>query len=128
MHRPRSKTLTAIAAGLAAALALAATPAGADHYPDVKRSVARRDNAVLEGLARLTFAESYSMTIDAGYCDCLEPECDGGFMTSCGGEVIPFYNGSLSAVRRTSRATCLVCGCAGLTPIELRATPVCLGF
>lgn len=118
--------MTRIAFGLLVALTLAG-PALADHYPDVRKGVRRHDDYVLDGLRRLTYAESYSITVDSGLCDCLEPTCDGGFMLSCGGEVIPSNSGTLSAVRRTSRETCLVCACAWV-PIELRATPVCLGF
>lgn len=115
-----------------AAVVLVLTTAGlaaADHYPRVPRAVERKDRGTLEGLRRLTYAPSTSITVDAGLCDCLEPTCDGGhFMLGCGGEVLPFYGGLLSAARRTSRETCLVCGCAGLEPVELRATPVCAGF
>lgn len=128
MARSNRTLFTRIALGLLAALMLAtSSPALADHYPRTKRRVQRRDQAVLEGLERMTFAESYGINVDTGLCGCLEPTCDGGFMLSCGGEVIPSNGGVLSAVRRTSRQTCLVCGCA-LQPIELRATPVCLGF
>jgi hypothetical protein len=119
-----------ITAGLLtmAAVALTLATAHADHYPSVPRGVRRHDRSIIEGMERMTFAESYHTTIAAGFCDCLEPSCDGGFMVSCGGEVLPFNGGSLSAARRTSRATCLVCGCAGPADVELRATPVCIGF
>ena len=100
--------------------------AQADHYPDVPAKVKRKDRDVINGLARMTYAEPYEMTL-AGECGCLEPTCDGGFMISCGGEVDPYDAGFLNAVRRTSRETCLVCGCA-VEAATLRATPVCLGF
>jgi hypothetical protein len=48
-------------------------------------------------------------------------------MLSCGGELEPYYAGALNAVRRTSRETCLVCGCAW-DYATIRATPVCVGF
>lgn len=105
-----------------------AVPAAADHYPNVRAGVQRKDRNVLEALRRLTYADSLNMTIDPLLCDCLEPTCDGNFMLGCGGEVLPFHAGILTAARRTSRETCLVCGGAGPEPIELRATPVCAGF
>jgi hypothetical protein len=112
-----------------ALLAVTISPALADHYPNVRPGVRRHDRSVLEGMARMTFAESYHLTVSAGYCNCFEPVCDGGFMVACGGEVLPFNGGSLTAARRTSRETCLVCGCAAEGgDIELRATPVCIGF
>jgi hypothetical protein len=119
-----------IAAGFLAmaTVAMMLATAHADHYPSVGRGVRRHDRSVMDGMARMTFAESYHATVAAGFCDCLEPACDGGFMVGCGGEVLPFNGGSLAAARRTSRATCLVCGCAGAADIELRATPVCIGF
>jgi hypothetical protein len=113
-----------------AALLVGATAgvAAADHYPNVPRAVERKDKNVLESLRRLTYAESWHVDLAAGGCDCLEPTCegDGQFMVSCGGELDPPL-GFLSAVRRTSRETCLVCGCA-VDAAVLRATPVCLGF
>jgi hypothetical protein len=115
---------------VAAALVLAtAGLAAADHYPRVPRSVERRDHRVLDSLSRLIWADSQSIMVDLGGCDCLEPTCDDGtFMVGCGGEVVQLYGGFLNTVRRTSRGTCLVCGCAVVEPIELRATPVCAGL
>jgi hypothetical protein len=113
---------------LAAAVVLAtAGMAWADHYPDVPAKVHRKDHAVLDGLARMTYAYSSEATLTIGECNCLEPVCDAGFMLSCGGELEPYYAGTLSAVRRTSRETCLVCGCAW-DFATIRATPVCVGF
>jgi hypothetical protein len=84
---------------------------------------------VLNALRRLTYADSYEITIPLDSCDCIEPTCDGGnFMVSCGGEVEPFYAGWLNSTRRTSRETCYVCACAVLSDVTLRATPVCAGF
>jgi hypothetical protein len=76
----------------------------------------------------MTRASSTSITVDALFCACHEPTCGGDFMLGCGGEVLPFYAGMITAARRTSRETCLVCGCAGLEPVELRATAVCAGL
>ncbi len=115
----------------AAALVLAtAGVSAADHYGRVPRGVARKDRSVLEALHRLTYAPKYGITVEAGFCDCLEPTCDGpdDFMITCGAEIVPHYQGYLSAVRRSSRQTCVVCGCAQLEPIELTVTPVCAGF
>jgi hypothetical protein len=119
-----------IARGMIAALAIAAaSPAAADHYPaETKKGVQRKDKALLDGLSRLTYAESTGMVLDALWCDCLEETCEDGFLLGCGGEVVPAHMGFLSAVRRTSRGTCLVCGCSGPEPVELLATPVCAGF
>ena len=47
-------------------------------------------------------------------------------IVACGGEIDPI--GILTASRRTSRETCLVCGCSGEIPADLIATPVCSGF
>jgi len=113
---------------LAAAVLMAtAGLAGADHYPDVLARVHRKDHAVLDGIARMTYAYSYEATLSIGECNCIEPVCEGGFMLSCGGELEPTYAGALNAVRRSSRETCLVCGCAW-DFATIRATPVCLGF
>ena len=113
---------------LAAVLVLAtAGVAAADHYPRVGRGVERRDRAVLEGLRRLADVESWTLTLAPGECNCLEPTCEEDFMIGCGGEVDPNGLGILTAARRTSRETCLVCGCAFDT-VDLRATPVCIGF
>ena len=115
---------------VAAALVLVtAGIAAANHYPRVPRAVEKRDARVVDSLSRLVWADSTSITVDVGGCDCLEPTCDEGtFMVGCGGEVVELYGGFLNTVRRTSRATCLVCGCAMTTAIELRATPVCAGL
>jgi hypothetical protein len=114
---------------LAAVVLAGAWPAAADHYPNVPNSVERKDRAALNSLRRLTYAESYEQTLVLNECNCLEPTCDGGtFMVSCGGEIEPFYAGWLTATRRTSRETCLVCACAVLGDLNLRATPVCAGL
>lgn len=115
---------------VAAALVLAtAGIAAANHYPRVPRAVEKRDARVADALSRLIWADSTGMTVDLGQCDCVEPTCDDGtVMVGCGGEVVELYGGFLNTVRRTSRGTCLVCGCAVVTPIELRATPVCAGL
>jgi hypothetical protein len=131
VYRARAATFKGVRRSLLVTALVLATAglAAADHYPRVPRGVERKDRAVLEGVRRLTYAPSSSIMVGAGSCDCLEPTCDDGhFMLSCGGEVLPFYGGLLNAVRRTSRETCLVCGCAPVEPIELRATPVCAGF
>jgi hypothetical protein len=121
--RNRSKRHIATAS---AGLVLATSGmAGADHYPNVPARVQRKDRAVIDAIARMTYAEPYEITL-VEECNCLEPTCDGGFMLSCGGEIVENYQGLLSTVRRTSRQTCLVCGCADYA--TLRATPVCLGF
>jgi len=119
-----------VAGGLLAALVLTtAGPAAANHYPDVRGSVKRKDRSVLDGIRRLTYADSTYMTLDPDTCDCLELTCDEGhFMLGCGGEMDPYNSGWLTAARRTSRETCYVCGCAGEEPVDLRATPVCAGF
>jgi hypothetical protein len=113
--------------GMAVAAVVLATAglAAADHYPNVPNRVQRKDHAILDALERMTYAEPYEITL-VSECNCLEPTCDGGYMLSCGGEVVENYQGVLYTVRRTSRATCLVCGCADYA--TLRATPVCLGF
>lgn len=114
---------------LAAGLLATAIPAAADHYPNVPSGTQRKDRAVLNALRRLTYADAYEITVPFDTCDCLEPTCDGGtFMVSCGGEVEPYYAGWLNASRRTSRETCLVCACALVSDITLRATPICAGF
>ena len=104
---------------MAIALAVLATTglASANHLK-------RKDRAVIASLARSAYADPYE-TLLVDDCGCLEPTCEGGFMLSCGGEIDPLYAGFLNTVRRTSRETCLVCGCAVLG--TLRATPVCLG-
>jgi hypothetical protein len=113
---------------LAAAVVLAtAGLASADHYPNVPGRVQKKDRAIIDGIARLTYAEPYEYGLSPEECNCIEPTCDGGFMVSCGGEVEPQWAGWLSAVRRTSRETCYVCACA-FDFATLRATPVCLGF
>ena len=83
----------------------------------------KKDHAVPDALDRMTYAEPYETTLFET-CDCLEPSCPSGFMLSCGGEIEPAYAGFLGAVRRTSRQTCYVCGCADFA--TLRATPVCI--
>jgi len=114
---------------VAALLVVTAGLAAADHYPEVRKSVRRKDQAVLDGLRRLTYGESTYIDLVAGGCDCLELTCDEGhFMLACGGEVDPYDSGILTASRRTSRETCLVCGCAAYDGVVLRATPVCAGF
>jgi len=115
--------------GAIAALVLAtAGPVVADHYPDVGGGLRKKDRNVLEGLRRLTHGDSTYITLAANTCDCLELTCDDDhFMISCGGE-IDLYTGFLTASRRTSRETCLVCGCAFLDGANLTATPVCAGF
>jgi hypothetical protein len=125
MHRSRNFVTLTLAALVLATAGLAA----ADHYPDVPSTVKRKDRSALSALQRLSYADAYEETLEPSTCGCLEPTCDGGgqFMVSCGGEVEPFYAGILTAVRRTSRETCLVCGCAA-DWATLRATPVCLGF
>ena len=76
---------------VAAALVLATTGlATADHYPRVPRSIEKRDSKVVDSLSRLLFADSTSITVDVGLCDCLEPTCDDGtVMVSCGGDEPP---------------------------------------
>jgi hypothetical protein len=112
---------------LAAIVLVTAGPAAADHYPGVPRAVWKRDKSVLEGIRRMTFGDTQSITLGSDSCDCLEPTCDDGlFMIACGGEIDPI--GLMTASRRTSRETCLVCGCAGEGGAELIATPVCMGF
>jgi hypothetical protein len=121
--RRRSKRRIVMAvAGLVLATAGMAV---ADHYPNVSARVQRKDRAILEALERMTYAEPWEIEL-VDECNCLEPTCDGGFMLSCGGEIVENYQGLLYTVRRTSRETCLVCGCADNA--TLRATPVCLGF
>ena len=119
-------------AGIALAVAVVLATAGlaaADHYPDVRRNVKRKDQAVLDGLRRLTYGESTYIDLPINTCDCLELTCDDGhFMLACGGEIDPYDAGILTASRRTSRETCLVCGCAAFDGVSLRATPVCAGF
>jgi len=115
--------------GAIAALVLATIgPVAADNYPDVGGGLRKKDRSLLEGLRRLTHGESTYITLEANTCDCLELTCDEDhFMLSCGGE-IDLYTGFLTASRRTSRETCLVCGCAVLDGANLTATPVCAGF
>jgi hypothetical protein len=121
------RTLTRIAALLAAVVLTAAVPAAADHYPSVPRGAQKRDRQTLDGLRRLTYAWTDYITLAPVSCDCLELTCgDGQLMTSCGGEIYPI--GILTAARRTSRETCLVCGCAGDAAADLAASPVCIGF
>lgn len=124
----RPRPIVRAVTGLLAALVLAAVPAAAQHYPAVKAAGQRKDRAMLESLRRLTFAESTNVYVAPFYCECVEPTCATGVMLACGGEVLPFHTGFLTAARRTSRETCQVCGCAGAEPVELRATPVCAGL
>jgi hypothetical protein len=122
-RRPRTGMGMAIAALV---LSLTSVAGATDHYPSVPNRVHKKDHQVLDALARMTYAEPWEFEL-AGECNCFEPTCNnGGFMLSCGGEIEPPYAGLLFAVRRTSRETCLVCGCADLA--TLRATPICLGF
>jgi hypothetical protein len=124
------RTSTWIAGRMLAALLVLGTAslAAADHYPRVPRNVEKKDRSVLEALRRLTYTEAWSVTLGPGECNCLEETCeDGGFLISCGGEMEPTGPGLLTAVRRTSRETCLVCGCS-LDTVELKETLVCLGF
>ena len=127
--RPNPKMFLRISRGLCAALLLAAVvPAAADHYPDVRRGVMRKDQVVLDALRRLVHTETYTIEIQPFSCDCLEPTCDADFMLGCGGEMSS-YTGFMYASRRTSRETCLVCGCAVTdVPAEVTATLVCAGF
>jgi hypothetical protein len=126
--RRRSRGPAAIALAAAVVLATAGL-AAANHYPEVRRAVKRKDQGVLDGVRRLTYADSTYIDLAAGGCDCLELTCDDGhFMLSCGGEIDPYDSGILTASRRTSRETCLVCGCAAYDGVSLRATPVCMGF
>jgi hypothetical protein len=124
----RSTSVKYVWGGVLVAVALmAAGPAAADHYPSVPRTVWKKDKSVLEGLRRMTYGDTQSITLAEGSCDCLEPTCENGhFMVACGGEIDPI--GLLTASRRTSRETCLVCGCAATGGAELIATPVCVGF
>jgi hypothetical protein len=122
-----NRSTTTLAALTIAALVTAAVPAAADHYPPVPRGVQKRDRQLLDGLRRLTYAYTDYITLAPVSCNCLELTCDAGqLMTSCGGEIYPI--GILTASRRTSRETCLVCGCAGEEPADLAASPVCVGF
>jgi hypothetical protein len=121
----RNRSRRRIAMAIAGLVLATASVAGADHYPNVPARVQRKDRAVLEALERMTYAEPYEIAL-VEECNCLEPTCDGGFMLSCGGEIVENYQGVLYTVRRTSRETCLVCGCADAA--TLRATPVCVGF
>jgi hypothetical protein len=85
MMRQRSSSFARVSRGLAVALALAvAGPAIADHYPDTRKSARRKDQGLLDGLRRLTYADSSSITVGPFLCGCLEPTCDGGFMLGCG--------------------------------------------
>src|SRR5262249_51353498 len=120
--------LTSVCCGLLATIVLAtAGPAAADHYPAVPRSLQRKDRATLDGLSRLTYGASQYITLAPDACDCLGLTCDDGhFMIACGGEGSPI--GILTSSRRTSRETCLVCGCVGDDGGDLTATPVCVGF
>jgi len=126
--RRRSRSRVGIALAAAVVLATAGL-AGADHYPPVPGGVQKKDRKVLDALRRLSYADSYEKALDPiEICGCLEETCyDNELMISCGGEMEPFYAGALTAVRRTSRATCLVCGCT-FDYATLRATPVCAGF
>ena len=113
-------------AALAAVVVLAtAGLAVADHYPDVSAATKKKDRAIINGIARMTYADPWEISL-VSECNCIEPTCDGGFMIACGGEIDPYYAGILTSARRTSRETCYVCGCADNA--TLRATPVCLGF
>ena len=106
---------------------MTAVPAVADHYPSVPRAVQKKDRKTLDGLRRLTYAFTEYISLAPNSCDCLELTCDEGhLMVSCGGEINPI--GILTSSRRTSRETCLVCGCAGDPPADLSASPVCVGF
>ena len=127
--RSYSKAFMGLARGLCAALLLAAAfPAAADHYPAVRKGVQRKDQVVLDALRRLTHTEFFTTTLHPMTCGCLEPTCEADFMLGCGGEMSS-YSGFLYASRRTSRETCLVCGCNIIDqPVELSATPVCAGF
>lgn len=112
---------------VAAVVLLAAVPAAAEHYPPVPRGVQRKDRQMLDGLRRLTYAYTEYITLAPVSCDCLELTCgDGQLMVGCGGEINPI--GILTSSRRTSRETCLVCGCAGDAGADLVASPVCVGF
>ncbi len=118
---------TTIAVLTAAVALTAAVPAAADHYPPVPRGAQKRDRQTLDGLRRMTYAYTEYITLAPVTCDCLELTCgDGQLMTSCGGEIYPI--GILTTSRRTSRETCLVCGCAGDVTADLAASPVCIGF
>jgi hypothetical protein len=113
--------------GMALAAALLATAglawADGDHSTAPPR-LKKKDHFVRDALDRMTFADPTELTLFAT-CDCVEPVCDGGLMLSCGGEIEPYFAGFLTAVRRTSRQTCYVCGCA-VELATLRATPVCI--
>ena len=98
----------AIAVGVLAMASLAWADGDHDSFP---ARVKRKDHAVRDAISRMTYAEPYETTL-VETCDCIEPTCEGGFMMSCGGEIDPPYAGFLTAVRRTSRETCYVCGCA----------------
>src|SRR5438477_5292924 len=110
--------------GMAVAAIVLATAglvrADADHSLFPAR-VRRKDHAVRDAINRMAYAIPYELTL-VQTCNCIEPTCEGGFMLSCGGEIDPPNAGFLSAVRRTSRETCYVCGCAEYA--TLRATPV----
>ena len=100
------------------------TPARADgDHSETPPRLQKKDHFVRDAINRMAYAIPYETTL-VQTCDCIEPVCEGGFMLSCGGEIDPPYAGFLSAVRRTSRETCYVCGCADAA--TLRATPVCI--
>ncbi len=124
MSRIIKRNGSAVAMVLAAGMLALASSALADgDHNTVPRRLQKKDHFVRDALNRMTYAIPYETTL-VETCDCLEPTCDGGFMISCGGEVDPPYAGFLNAVRRTSRETCYVCGCAEYA--TLRATPVCI--
>ena len=117
-RRSASRIVMAIVAGVLATASLAW--ADGDHTTTPGR-LRKKDHFVRDALNRMTYADPTEITL-VMTCDCVEPTCEGGFMISCGGEVDP--GGILYAVRRTSRETCYVCGCAEFA--TLRATPVCI--
>lgn len=124
----RKTRFTQVCCGLVAVVALVtAVPAAADHYPPVPRGIQKKDRNALDALRRLTYAYTEYISLAPVSCDCLELTCgEGQLMVSCGGEIDPI--GILTSSRRTSRETCLVCGCAGDLPADLSASPVCVGF
>lgn len=127
MIRTRTSIVRACGALVTAVVLAAAVPAAADHYPPVPRGVQKRDRQSLDALRRLTYAYTEYVTLAPVSCDCLELTCgENQLMVSCGGEIYPI--GILTASRRTSRETCLVCGCAGDAQADLAASPVCVGF
>ena len=120
LHRSMRRMAIALAVVV---LALAGLARADGDHSGIPGKLKRKDHAVRDALDRMTYAEPSELTLFAS-CDCLEPTCDGGFMLSCGGEIDPPI-GFLTAVRRTSRQTCYVCGCA-VELATLRATPVCI--